>query len=177
MKGVKGSSFGVRFYRRAGTKAAVKETQSVQVANAVESIDELEAAMSRAESSPETMEIHSTMTDIPPQTGKIILRPSADEVKKALQQKIGPGTEEAALWAAAKHGNCQRIRLLVLEGVDLDARDNQGRTAINIATQYSQHAALKTLLAAREMRRLAKNGDLPKTRFFERFSKTGTDNG
>lgn len=225
MKSVKGAGFGVRFYRRAGTKAAVRERiqgrAHKEAANAAESIDALERAMSRrdaqdvlpsaaralasaagvalfafafAAAAPEKdpvqeMEIKTTMTDIPPQNDKIVFTPpvvrspykteerraQAAEVKRLMALKTGPGTKEIALWAAAQTGNCQRIRLLVMEGVDLNARDAEGRTAINIATQYSQHAALKTLLAAREMRRMAASGELPKTRFFARFAKTGTD--
>jgi hypothetical protein len=215
MKSVKGVGFGVRFYRRTGTKAAVRERiqgrARENAANEAEDIDALEKAMSRRypamagvalfafaaalsekdagkESFGNDMEINTIMTDIPPQTDKIILstpeqsamdkaatrRAQAAEVKRLLAQKTGPGTKELALWGAAKTGNCQRIRLLVMEGVDLDARDAQGRTAINIATQYSQHNALKTLLAARELRRMAALGDLPQTRFYAKFAKTGT---
>ena len=79
------------------------------------------------------------------------------------------------LWQAARKGDCYAIRVLVINGADLEARDLEGRTAINIATQYSQQEALKTLLAAREMKRMAKLGDLPDTKFFRKFSKTGTD--
>lgn len=202
MKSVKGVGFGVRFYRRAGTKAAVRERMQgraqKEAANAAEEIDVLEKAMSRPAGSfapvfgmaaAQEMEIKTAMTDIPPQNDKIVLtsptyktpdktqerRAQAAEVKRLMAQKTGPGTKEIALWGAAKTGNCARIRLLVMEGVDLDARDAEGRTAINIATQYNQHAALKTLLAGREMRRMAASGELPKTRFFAKFAKTGTD--
>ncbi len=58
-----------------------------------------------------------------------------------------------------------------MTGVDLDARDDGGRTALNIATQYNRTQAIKTLLAAREMRRMAALGELPKTAFFEKFQK------
>jgi hypothetical protein len=81
------------------------------------------------------------------------------------------------LWLAARKGDCYTIRMLVMQGADLEARDLDGRTAINIATQYNQQEALKTLLAAREMKRMAKMGDLPDTRFFRKFSKIGTDKG
>ena len=88
----------------------------------------------------------------------------------------GPGPAEMALKekrlrAAARAGDCHAIRVLVMEGVDLDARDASGRTAINIATQYNQREALKTLLAAKEMRRLARLGELPKTAFFKKFNR------
>lgn len=114
-------------------------------------------------------------TQAPAQDKAAMRRRQAAEVKALLQQKTGPGTKELALWSAAKSGDCPRIRVLVLDGVDLDARDAQGRTAINIATQYNRHDALKTLLAAREMRRMAALGELPRTRFFAKFAKTGTE--
>lgn len=77
-----------------------------------------------------------------------------------------------ALWLAAKNGDCYAIRLLVMDGVDLEARDSQGRTALNIATQYNHKEAVKTLLAAREMRRMATLGELPSSVFFDKFTKT-----
>lgn len=84
---------------------------------------------------------------------------------------------EAVLWAAALKGDSPMIRKLVMEGVDLDARDDQGRTALNIAMQYNNTDAIKTLMAAKEMRRMAKVGDLPDSKFFRKFSKnkTGTN--
>lgn len=80
-------------------------------------------------------------------------------------------TKEEVLWRAAKRGDCYAIRRLVLDGVDIDARDVQGRTAMNIATQYGQMQAHKTLLAAKEMRYLASIGDLPNGKFYSRFNK------
>jgi len=80
-----------------------------------------------------------------------------------------PGIAETQLWVAARMGDCATIRVLVVEGVDLEARDMDGRTALNIATQYNQKEAQKTLLAAREMRRMAAMGDLPKSGFFRKF--------
>ncbi len=85
-------------------------------------------------------------------------------------------TKETALWVAAENGDCHKIRLLVLEGADLEMRDSYGRTAINIAMQYNQKDAIKTLMAAKEMRKMAKDGALPNMNFFRRLSheKTGT---
>lgn len=86
------------------------------------------------------------------------------------------GANEQMLWAAAYRGDCRMIRMLVMEGVDLEARDEDGRTAINIATQYGRQEALKTLLSAKEMRYLASLGKLPDTNFYRKFhkQKTGT---
>lgn len=96
----------------------------------------------------------------------------------AVQKPIGRmiGANEQMLWAAAYSGDCAMIRKLVMDGADLDARDGDGRTAINIATQYGRQDALKTLLAAKEMRYLASLGKLPDTAFFRKFQtqKTGT---
>ncbi len=85
-------------------------------------------------------------------------------------------TKETALWVAAQNGDCHKIRLLVLEGADLDVRDSYGRTAINIAMQYNQKDAIKTLMAAKEMRKMAKDGALPNMNFFRKLTheKTGT---
>lgn len=84
--------------------------------------------------------------------------------------------DEANLWTAARTGDCYTIRMLVMKGVDLEARDLDGRTAINLATQYNQHDALKTLLAGREMKRMAAMGDLPDSGFFRKFNaKTATN--
>jgi len=82
--------------------------------------------------------------------------------------------KEKILRDAAQAGDCYVIRTLVMEGVDLDARDNLGRTALNIATQYNQQGAIKTLLAAKEMRRLAQSGALPDTGFFRKFQPVKT---
>ena len=169
MKGVKGSSFGVRFYRRGNAKIDVRDTGSPEAANAESDV------IPNVE-----MEITTTMTDIPPQTDKVVLNNAQASVKVTPPEKTKEAAQkdmrERALWTAAKAGDCGRIRVLVMEGVDLESRDSEGRTAINIATQYNQRDALKTLLAAKEMRRMAKLGELPQTKFFSKFSKTGTEN-
>jgi hypothetical protein len=172
MKGVKGASFGVRFYRRADGKTVARgrEDQSAEIANNIEDIAALEHAMTTRQT-----EITTRMTDIPSQTDKIVLRDKPASVKATSPQKMQEAAMEELLWNAAKRGDCARIRMLVMDGVDLDARDAQGRTAINIATQYNQRDVLKTLLAAKEMRRMAVLGELPQTKFFNKFKKTGTD--
>lgn len=106
------------------------------------------------------------MQDVPEQT----MDDAETQVVSAKETKM-----QIALWQAAMTGDCYAIRMLVMEGVDLEARDGQGRTAFNIATQYNQQNALKTLLAAREMKRMAKMGDLPDSNFFRKFTqKTGS---
>ncbi len=82
--------------------------------------------------------------------------------------------KEQALWHATRIGDLAMIRLLVVNGVDLKARDPMGRTAINIATQYRQMESLKTLLAAKQMRRMAALGELPDTNFYRRFKARKT---
>lgn len=104
------------------------------------------------------------------------------QVAQALPEKPAPVfspakiAKEKMLREAARTGDCYIIRNLVMDNVDLDARDASGRTALNIATQYNQKDAIKTLLAAREMRRMAKLGELPDTAFYRRFqtSKIGS---
>ncbi len=173
MKGVKGASFGVRFYRRADAKSAVKtrEEENPEIANSIEDIAALEHAMTNRKT-----EITTRMTDIPSQTDKIVLKDKPASVRATHPQKAEVNARahvmEQALWMAAKNGDCPKIRVLVMEGVDLEARDPQGRTAINIATQYNRRDALKTLLAAKEMRYMASLGELPKTTFYKKFNKT-----
>lgn len=106
-----------------------------------------------------------------------VLREIAAMAKAAYEKVLSApkvGYKEQSLWDAARSGDCAKIRRLVMEGVDLEARDPQGRTAINIASQYRQQDAMKTLLAAKEMRYMAKLGDLPDTKFFRKFAKTGS---
>lgn len=68
---------------------------------------------------------------------------------------------QMALWAAAKKGDKEKIRMLIVAGADVTAEDDMGRTALNIASQYGQADAYKTLLAAREMQELQKAGISP----------------
>lgn len=93
-----------------------------------------------------------------------------------LEMPTAQGLKEKALWHAAKAGDSYAIRLLVMDGVDLDARDTLGRTALNIATQFNQKDAIKTLLAAKEMRRMAMLDELPSSAFFDKFKKAKTVN-
>lgn len=58
------------------------------------------------------------------------------------------------LWIACETGDVASIRMSVIEGADVDARDAQERTALNIASQYGHVEAYKTLMAARAMARL-----------------------
>lgn len=149
MKKAVGGNFSVRFARRGVAKPATskEEARAVildQVAKAKEGLPDIVAPM------------------------KI---EKVSSIKPAL--KPGPNTEmmEAMLRAAAFYGDCQMIRKLVMQGVDLEARDSTGRTAFHIATQYCNYDAMKTLLAARAMRRMAKLGDLPDTKFYRRFKQ------
>jgi len=65
---------------------------------------------------------------------------------------------QKALWTAAQKGDKEKIRMLVVAGADVSAEDDLGRTALNIASQYGQADAYKTLLAAREMQELHQAG-------------------
>jgi len=62
------------------------------------------------------------------------------------------------LWAAAAKGDQGMIRALVFEDIDFDARDDQDRTAFNIATQYGHSAAAQTILAAKNMKEMQRMG-------------------
>ncbi|HEY8962887.1 MAG TPA: ankyrin repeat domain-containing protein [Alphaproteobacteria bacterium] len=70
---------------------------------------------------------------------------------------------QKALWTAAQKGDKEKIRMLIVAGADVTAEDDLGRTALNIASQYGQADAYKTLLAAREMQALQKAGITPET--------------
>ncbi len=147
MKKVMGASFGVRFYRRAVPKNTAKETPQDKVGESVKEIPE--------------QQVQEVAQDQPSGRPAPVYSPAKIAKEKMLRE-------------AAKEGDCYIIRNLVMDGVDLDARDASGRTALNIATQYNQKEAIKTLLAAREMRRLAQIGELPDTAFYRRFQKSKT---
>lgn len=55
------------------------------------------------------------------------------------------------LWAAAARGDSATIRVLVMEGVDVNARNVDGFTAYNLATQNGHYNTALTILAARNM--------------------------
>jgi hypothetical protein len=126
------------------------------------------APKSTAKEAPRAAKGEETAKDIPEQ------KPQATGGKPAPVYRPAKIAKERMLREAAMTGDCYIIRNLVMDGVDLDARDASGRTALNIATQFNRKEAIKTLLAAREMRRMAKLGELPDTAFFRRFQKAGT---
>jgi hypothetical protein len=68
---------------------------------------------------------------------------------------------EYKLRSAAARGDCGAIRLLAMSGVDLEARDERGRSAFNLATQNCHHEAALTILAAREVRFMRRIGVSP----------------
>lgn len=61
-------------------------------------------------------------------------------------------TPQEQLWRAAKTGDKATLRALAFADVDFDARDDQDRTAFNIATQYGHSEAAQVILAARQVR-------------------------
>lgn len=70
-------------------------------------------------------------------------------------------TAQQRLFDAARKGDKATIRSLVFdENVFFEARDEQGRTAFNIATQFGHADAAQTILAARESRYLRDLGML-----------------
>lgn len=172
MSRVKAPSFGVRFYRRgvANTSAKKETADSVvqdnvytQTQPPIESAETMSDIIHHVAKQP--IDLHQEHTT-----------PKAPFAKQTQTAAEPAGLKEKALWVAAKSGDLYAIRLLVLDGVDLDARDSQGRTAINIATQYGKQNALKTLLAAKEMRYMASLGELPDTKFFSKFQKAKAGN-
>lgn len=59
---------------------------------------------------------------------------------------------------AACVGDCAKIRLLIMSGADVDARDEEGWTAFNLATSSGQAKAATTLLAARQLSYISRMG-------------------
>jgi len=80
-------------------------------------------------------------------------------------------TSQNLLFAAAKAGDQAAIRRLVYDDIDFDARDDEDRTAFNIATQYGHHKAAQTILAARHMKAMQKVG-LTSPQFEDSVRKT-----
>lgn len=62
------------------------------------------------------------------------------------------------LFRAAEKGDKVAIRSLVFEDVDFELRDEEDRTAFNIATQYGHSDAAQTLLAAKQMKAMQRMG-------------------
>lgn len=62
------------------------------------------------------------------------------------------------LWRAAEEGDCAAIRRLIINGADLNAKDDDGRNAFQIASQEAQSDAMTTILAAKQMLELEKMG-------------------
>lgn len=52
---------------------------------------------------------------------------------------------------AAEFGDIATIRSLIVEGIDVNVRDPQERTAFNIASQFGHTDVMTTILAARQM--------------------------
>ncbi len=159
MKDVTGMDFGVRFYRRRPQKKNVQKKQDLAEGIAMRLFKKSELKMI------------FTNRVIDYAQAKVVAKIDFAKLiaKKEVQTTQRVATKEKALWVAAQAGDSRAIRLLVMAGVDIDARDFQGRTALNIAMQYNQTGAIKTLLAAREMMRMSKLGELPSSIFYDKF--------
>ena len=59
---------------------------------------------------------------------------------------------QAVMFKAAAKGDCMTLRLLVINGVDVEAKNDDGFTAFNVAIQNDKVDAATVLLAAREMK-------------------------
>ena len=147
MKQVRGEGFSVRFMRR---PTAVKNVRKEQEQIKAPEIKSVRVPVKYAD----LVKAQEPDMDIPEQQTTQTSSPIANQ----------------KLWEASRKGDCPAIRMAVMDGADIDSRDMDGRTAINIATQYNQHDALKTLLAAKEMKRMAALGDLPNTKFFQKIT-------
>ncbi|MEM6780375.1 MAG: ankyrin repeat domain-containing protein [Pseudomonadota bacterium] len=83
-------------------------------------------------------------------------------------EKIIKDPAQKQLWEASAKGDCGQIRLAILNGADIDARDETGRTALNIASQNGQTDAMKTLTAAKHMMYFAEEEGTPEQTFIHR---------
>lgn len=59
---------------------------------------------------------------------------------------------QALLWNAAAMGDSGMVRRLAMAGVDMEARNDEGFTAFNIATMRGHADTARTILAVREFR-------------------------
>lgn len=67
-------------------------------------------------------------------------------------------------WFKAAHaGDIATIRMMIVEGFDVDMRDDMERTAFQIAAQQSNVDVMTAILAGRKMRRLQALGMDPFT--------------
>ncbi len=73
-------------------------------------------------------------------------------------------TLEQQLWDAAGRGDSATVRMLVLKGVDLNARNEDGFTAYNLATQKGHVNTALTILAARNVAYETRLGFTPSIR-------------
>ena len=71
---------------------------------------------------------------------------------------------------AAEAGDQAEIRRAAISGAEMDAIDEQGRTALQIASEQGDHATMRTILAARDVRRMMDLGVAPDTHREERIS-------
>ena len=73
-------------------------------------------------------------------------------------------SSEQQLWDAAARGDSAAVRTLALKGVDLNARNEDGFTAYNLATQKGHLNTALTILAARDIAYETKLGFVPSVR-------------
>lgn len=78
-----------------------------------------------------------------------------------INQNVNQEELQNRLWIAAAAGDCKTIRVLAMSGVDMDARNEDGFTAFNVATQHGHSDAATTILAAREMQFAQNLGEDP----------------
>lgn len=77
---------------------------------------------------------------------------------------------------AAADGDIATIRAMIVDGVDIHARDDQERTAFHIASQNSHTDVMTTILAARQMDYLRQIGIDPFAAALEFPAATANEN-
>lgn len=62
------------------------------------------------------------------------------------------------LWEAASRGDSAAVRMLAMNGVDVDVRNPDGFTAYNLATRNGHYNTALIILTARQMKYLGQAG-------------------
>lgn len=80
--------------------------------------------------------------------GSVILPSSSDELMQAMAGYVEAEEAEAQLFKAIVRGDVDGIRRLLVQGVDVNARDKEGNTPFSLAVLYNNPSIARLLLQA-----------------------------